>query len=355
MNLSLKWNILVCLIFASLMVGCKSEDEGSSSSGSVIPGVIDAAGGFNVKVNPPTGTNYYIHKAGDFDSACVVDAADVGTGLGNTFIDCIIEVEELEGAFGGEKGISMVMNVPPSMCKYVTYYPYFYFGLDFGDGPSAATANFDAEGDFISAGSSITGPGVFNSDGTVRCDYDYSAADGPNCCGGSMTYTSITPTATTVTDMDWGGKPGNCAAGAGALALRDEDTNMPLTTYYFKPNGFNDEFTTGKKSYISHFHSSLHYANYYSGAAPAAFKLADPNYPANPYYTWYCLDDAEEEIARIRVQIREWNDADEFALGATGDPDATGAEASGSSINDIMDWLDIVTTYADVFPGMPPD
>ncbi len=352
MKLFLKWPFLIGFIFATLLTSCKNDEEGSSSSDSVVPGVIDVTGGFNVKANPPTGTNYYIHKAGDFDSACVVNAADIGTGLANTFIDCIIEVEELEGAYGGESGISMVMNVPPSMCRYVSYLPYYYFGLDYGVGPTAVVANFDADSNFVSAGSSITGPGAFDSDGKPICDYDYQEAKGPNCCFGTYSYTEITPTATTVTSKKWGGKPGNCAAGSGAVtAPRSNPANLPMRTYYFKPNGFNEEFTTSKRSTIDA-DSSLFYANYYSGAAPAAFKLSS-SYQGNPYYTWYCLDDAHEEIARIRVQIREWNEITEFALGSSGDPDTSGFEAvSGALINDFDDWLDVITN-GDSFPGMP--
>lgn len=339
----------VCSVL--FFVGCKSnQDTGdSSSNGSVVPGVIDAAGGFNVKVNPPKGTNYYIHHASDFDKECTVPST--ATTYADAFITCIVEVEELEGAMNS---INTVLNVPPSMCKYVTYRPSFYFGLDYGSGPTAATVRFDTNGTFV--GGTITGgPGYFTGDGVVKCNYDYSYSNGPDCCYGNYSLTTVnnfgTTNDTTTALSSWSGKAGNCAAGAGMTGTLSETTGLPVTTYYFKPNGFNDEFKIGGRTVIDG-NSSLYYANYYSGPTPAAFKSAG-TYPGNPYYEWYCLDEAHEEIARIRLQIREWNTMSAFLLKSLGDPDTTGTEPlSGDSINDFYDWLDVVN-LGDNFPGMP--
>jgi hypothetical protein len=350
----IKWPLCVLLALFSIVVGCESEDDDdSSTSGSVVPGVIDAAGGFNVKVNPPTGVDYYIHKSGDFDSSCSVAANE--TSYANQDITCIVEVEELTGA---ANGIKMVLNSQPGMCKYVWHYPFFYFGEDYGQGPTAVVANFDAAGNFsaaaVAAGpvSSITGAGTFGPDGSVRCNYDYSTDEGPDCCYGDYTLRTITPTSDTTETKSWTGKPGNCVSGSGGVtAPRYTPTNMPLGYYYPSKVGYNEEFDTGKTKIINPIDSSLFYANYYSGAAPAAFKLAG-TYPGNPYYTWMCLDDASEIVARIRVQIREWNSAAEFELEASGDPDATGAEPNwGDAVNDHQDWLDVITG-GDGFPGM---
>jgi hypothetical protein len=349
-----KWTLfLASLLF--IVTGCKSdsEDDGAATNGSVTPGIIDAAGGFNVKVNRPFGTNYFIHKTGDFEADCSV--ASTATAIGDTDIECIVEIEELEGAFNG---VSMVMNAPPAMCTYIRYTPYFFFGLEYGVGPSAATVNLDLNGK-LKSGSSVVGPGTLSPTGEVKCNYDYEGPPARNCCLGSYTLTTVQDiegggTSTTIETKPWGGKPGNCAAGTGAKsAPRIESTNMPASVYYFKPNGFNDEFITEKRSIIDGA-SSLYYANYYSGVIPNAFKDGD-SYPGNPYYEWVCLDDAEEIRARIRVQIREWNDIDEFALEATGDPDTGGVEPGfGTAINDFPDWLDI-TNGGNGFPGVPQD
>ncbi|MBY0383812.1 hypothetical protein K2X05_01525 [bacterium] len=347
----LKWSLAICALFTSLVVGCKSnEDEDSSSNSSVVPGVIDASGGFNVKVNPPVGTNYFIHKAGDFDATCTVASNE--TVYANKDITCIVEVEELEGAFNG---ISMVMNAPPAMCKYVNYYPYFYFGLNYGAGPTAATVRFDKNSTFV--GGSVTGPGFLSGTGEVKCNYSYKDKD---CCYGSYTKTTTNnfgstdpdlPPTTTSEVVEWSGKPGDCAVSPAEELSTDEASGVPVSTYYYSTSGFNKEFATKKRSVIDS-NSSLFYANYYSGTAPTAFKLAG-TYPGNPYYQWVCVDDAEEIVARIRVQIREWNDIDEFVLKASGNPDTTGTETDWTTpINDFNDWLDIVN-LGNGYPGIP--
>lgn len=352
-----KWSFVICAVLVGLLAGCKSEeDDDSSSSGSVVPGVIDANGGFNVKVNPPTGTNYFIHKAGDFDAGCVVSSSE--TVYANKDITCLIEVEELEGAFNG---ISMVMNAPPAMCKYVHYYPYIYFGEDYGVGPTAATVRFDKNGTFV--GGSVTGPGYLTSKGEVACNYSYEEGD---CCVGSYTKTTVNnfgstdpdlPPTTTVETVEWGGKPGNCAVTPAEEVIKDENFNFPMGIYYFSTSGFNKEFATKKRSVVDSL-SSQYYANYYTGTAPAVFKFttAPTGYPTgHAYYQWTCVDDAEDVVARIRVQIREWNDIDEFLLEASGNPDTTGTETDwGTPINDFDDWLDVFTN-GDYFPGIPKE
>lgn len=353
---SLRWSLCLLLTLFALVTGCESEDDSdSSSSGSVVPGVIDSNGGFNVKINNPPKTDHYIHKAGDFTADCSVASDE--TSYANQDITCIVEIEELSGA---ATGLKLVVNAPPTMCKYVVHYPYFYFGLDHGVGPTAVVANFDSSGAFSATGvgtvpvaSSITGPGVFSSSGTPICNYDYSNNTGPNCCYGDYTLRTITPTSDTTVSASWGGKAGNCAAGAGLkLTSQDKVNNMPFSQYYYSGSGFNKEFSIEARTIIDS-NSSLYYANYYSGADPAAFKMADPTFRGNPYYTWYCYDDAQDTVARIRVQIREWNEVAEFELEASGNPDTTGFEPNwGADVNDYDDWLDVFSS-GDNFPGMP--
>jgi hypothetical protein len=352
----IQWPLYILLALLTVVVGCESEDDSdSSTSGSVIPGVIDANGGFNVKINNPTNTDHYIHKAGDFTAECSVASNE--TNFANQDITCIVEIEELAGA---NTGVKMVLNSPPGMCKYVWHRPYFYYGLDYGVGPTAATVRFDTGGTYV-GGSVSGGPGSIKSDGTVVCGYDYSALQGPDCCTGTYSKTTVSnfgstdpdlPQTSTTETVSWTGKPGNCAAGSGVATAPLNDDGIPMGVFHYGGSGFNKEFETAPRSVIDG-DSSLFYANYYSGTAPAAFKLASTTYRANPYYTWICYDDAEEIVARIRVQIREWNETSEFDLGSTGDPDTTSTEPNwGAIINDYDDWLDVFTN-GDLFPGMP--
>ncbi len=351
-----KWPFFILMALISLVAGCESEDDtASASSGSVVPGVIDANGGFNVKINNPTLTDHYIHRSGDFTAGCAVAANE--TNFANQDITCIVEIEELAGAF---MGVKMVLNAPPGMCKYVWHRPYYYFGRDYGAGPTAATARFDTADTFV--GGTVTGPGSLTPSGEVSCNFDYTASEGPNCCYGPYTLTTVKnfgssdpiafPVTTTTEVLEWSGKPGNCAAGSGtATAPKDKDLELPMGQYFSGVTGFNKEFDTVQRTVIDA-NSSLYYANYYSGTAPAAFKLAS-TYPGNPFYTWMCLDDAEEVVARIRVQIREWNEVNEFELEAAGNPDTTGVEPNwGTSVNDFRDWLDVFNG-GDIYPGMP--
>ncbi len=348
------FKILLIPLLVGVLNGCKSsdEDDGGSSSGSITPGVIDTEGGFYVKANPPASIHYYIHKDGDFSAPCVISSS--ATAHADLDISCILEVEELEGAYQTmtNEGIKMVMNTPPGMCRYVTYYPYFYFGDEYGTGPTDVTANYNASGVFIGGTILPPGSGYFTSTGTAVCRYDYSPSNGRNCCLGSYALHTVNAGVTTDSTQDWGGTPGNCAAGSGVDTVPlDIDTQLPLPVIAFKPNGFNDEFKTGTLEPIMPYYSSLYYANYSTGTAPTAFRVGD-TYEANPYYEWACLDDAHEILARIRVQIREWNEISEFDLGSSGDPDTTGSEPNwGTPINDLRDWLDVVNS-GNGYPGL---
>jgi hypothetical protein len=356
---SISKNIL-CACLLTIVFGCSKDDNGSATLPSnpdvPTPGVISATAGFNVKPNPPKGTRYYMHKEGDFSESCTVPST--ATAYADKDIMCLLEVEELEGVF---HGLDMVLNVPPSMCTYVEYYSYFYFGLEPGVGPTAATVRFDKDGQYVSG--ALTGPGgQIDAGGKVLCNYDYQALDGgPNCCTGKYDLTTITNfgsvdpdfpvTTITQANIPWGGLPGNCVAGAGSTQPRFKADNMPLATIYFKPNGFSESFTTGGDS-LQKGVGSKHFANYFSGVPPAAFNIGQ-TYEANPYYSWTCLDSAHEVKYRIRVMAREWNEMSEFNLKEAGDPDTGGVEPDwGSGINDWGDWLDNVLS-GNNFPGMP--
>lgn len=314
------------------------------------PGTVQDSGGFNIKVNPPKGTSYTVHKRGDFTKKCVVEK-DAALFVDQD-IECTVEVEELVGAFNG---IEMVLNVPKEMCDYVLYTPYYFFGLQYGVGPTAGSLVTNEDGTVVS--SSVTGPGTIVNE-TLKCNYDYSDTDGgPDCCLGAYTFTRTTNNdnpatkKTVVTVSNWTGKPGNCVAGAGSKADRDKLLNLPLRKVYSVPQGLSQTFSV-EKSLTMGF-GSLYYANYYPAATPAAFMLSD-TYKGSPYYEWVCLDNAYEYKARIRVQIQEWNEVEEYDLEAAGDPDTTGLETDwGNSINDFTDWLDIINA-GDGFPGMPP-
>jgi hypothetical protein len=298
-----------------------------------------------VKVDEPVGTNYYIHLKDDFDKSCTIKKTE--TTYSNLDIVCRIEVEELEGAF---HGISMVMNAPPDMCKYVSFHPYYYLGKEPGVGPATAEVSFDKDNKFLGG---VVTPGLtYGSDGKPICDYDYtkSVPAGPDCCSG--TYTLLThknvgstdPAPADVTTAEnWTGKAGNCLTGAGMTMTSLDDDGYPKTRIYYSDDGFNQAFNT--PSSLELHGVSVYYANYFTGGVVPA-SIAG----GNQYYSWSCLDDAFETKARISVEIREWNTIDQFALKDTGNPDVTGTDPDwGFVYDDYPDWDDLgLLTY----PGM---
>jgi len=358
------------LTAALAFLGCKSNTTSTNIDLPVVdtptdpdvptPGVIDSTGGFNIKVKPPTGTNYYIHQEGDFTKKCVIDKS--ATTLADRDLTCTIEVEELEGAF---HGIDMVLNAPPDMCEYVEYYPYFYFGYNYGSGPANVAMNYDIAGNLASAiftdgsGNPTTGAHI-NTQGNLVCDFDYTGNSpaGPNCCDGTYGITVTKnfgstdpvgfPISSTHTDnVPWGGKRAACATGAAMSTVQlDTLTGLPRPTIYFSPDGFSQTFSV--PSTISLTDLSLYWANYFTGAPPTPMKVGGS--PAgNPYYQWLCLDDAYEVTARIRIMIREWNEIKEFAKGASGNPDTTGPDPLfGFDVNDLYDWADMGNAYTGI-------
>lgn len=313
------------------------------------PGVVDATGGFNVKVNPPAGANYYIHRDGDFDKSCTVKSDE--TNHADKDIVCILEVEELEGKF---HGIEMVVNVPPTMCRYSLYEPFYYFGRQHGSANGVTIdLQFSAEGVFQSGSSDNPALASVAPDGTPRCAFDYTRQDGPNCCYGNYTVESTVQGQAPTTEVrSWGGKPGNCLAGSGEkVEKKDATFGLPINVMTYSKDGASLSVDLESTLILSN-SGTFYFANYVTGAPPTAWMLGS-NFPGNPYYLWTCYDDAMETKARIAVQIREWNDVAEFLLKVSGDPDTGGNEPIwGAPYNDFEDWDDIVTG-GDFFPGMP--
>lgn len=319
------------------------------------PDVIDDSAGFNVKANPPKGANYYIHRKGDFDKLCVVATDE--TNYADKDIECILEVEELEGKF---YGLEMVMNLPSSMCRYYTYAPYYYFGEQHGSADGAIfRVDLDASNTFVSqavvSGSNVS---ITTSPSKFQCAFDHQPTNGPNCCYGNYTVRTYVNGVLTVTETrDWGGNPGNCVAGPGADQPRAKSSNLPMSTIKFVQDGDSERFTV-KKSIDMENAYSIYYANYVVDVSvpPAAWQMSAPfPYTGNPYYQWTCLDDAGEIKARISLQVREWNEVEEFVLKAAGNPNTSGTEPDWiTPINDWPDWENwVLAPYNNSFPGMP--
>lgn len=227
----------------------------------------------------------------------------------------------------------------------------------------------------------------FNNDKGIRCPYDYSILKSsyPNCCIGS--YIPVAVNSLDLTDIeygdpiDWGGDLSSCFFGGGMRDALSKVSAGPFSgmPYYHITevigNGYGTEYTVPKYPYISSDFVNLFTANYFnpsdhtdpSETCPAVSNQVS-NGPAScpgpsgglsvlpdsdtfaqeeiygwPFYTFDCLDNNLEVVARIDVMIREWNTRGELAKKASGNPDITGAEDAPFTPlvkNDYCDWKD---------------
>ena len=182
--------------------------------------------------------------------------------------------------------------------------------------------------------------------GKPFCEFDHSRNNdkAPNCCTGSYTLEikSASTGKTSRSTQSWGGKLGECYYGGGYeqkdVGFNSEGLPMPRYTYV---NGSARRESIEYQGVSERYPSNIALANYFEpgdhgGDRPAG--LAAPL--ARPYYEAWCLDDAEEIAAHIRLQVREWNEEAEFH--ALGNPNTTGTESRWSSgpidIDDLNDW-----------------
>src|SRR5690606_37820544 len=125
----------------------------------------------------------------------------------------IVEVEELDLYF---HGLQLQYNIPSTMCTYLIRVPYYYYGLEPGVGPTTVQVDTDSAG---AVGIDTNNDGTVDSAADTICDYDYSAAGGPNCCTG--TYFKVARTwdadagvyTASSSQNEWGGAWSNCLDG----------------------------------------------------------------------------------------------------------------------------------------------
>jgi hypothetical protein len=294
----------------------------------------------------PTDLNYPLRLrklGGDglpTDAACAIDKAAFGT---NPAIDCLIDGDELDLHM---LAFEFDLVVPPGLCDYVYHAHYMYESWKVGDGPTEVSYTLNADGTFSDE--------VNSFNGIPYCEYDYRNLDSdyPNCCTGSYTLT-ITDGATGDVDsltLPWDANPADCYDGAAFFdseaQFNEDGWPLPVFTY------LNREAAEKRYSFaplVANYRSNAPTANYYDpalhdGTLPAA--LAAPY--ARPYYTFQCVNRAEEVSAQIRLVVREWNEKDQFFL--DGDPDTTGVEpAWGLPIDDWQDW-DVLTPGSTMSP-----
>lgn len=345
--------------------------SGGGGGGSA-PIVIDE-GKFFLELNHPSYLSYKLHSSPtDFSKKCEVTASSTGA---DRFIDCYIEVEELDLMFNGLDWSLSASNT----CEYVTYTPYFYLAAPSGIGPNNVFVQINAAG-------VVTSTTNASQDGSPVCPFDYSFfnSSAPNCCLGKyLMTTAAAGSPTTTSTRSWGGSVGNCITGAGVQDPKSSD-NIPRTIYY----GTNDVNGSGiqiKKSYKSIIAEepkiisamdvspttdgindivgtfatgSIHY---FANAFTPSTGWDDPGTVpvetspqaldnGNRAYQFTCLDSAHEELARIKIFVRKWNTksfiseanvANYFYPRRGGTPDPGETLQPSSPLNDYFGWDDI--------------
>lgn len=266
-----------------------------------------------------------------------------GTISGYSEARCTLDVPELDLYAGG---LAFDLEVPRGLCEYIVYGFYQYEAWQVGTGPSTVSYTVTANGTIKDE--------VGTEAGVPVCAYDYSRLDSdwPNCCLGTY-VTEVTYEETGLTQTGpvtpWDGTPSECYGGAAFLSeLTSFDADgWPMhTIVYLARSDWRQEFVWEPLS--STFHTNVPLANHYDpadhdGGLPAGLA----GLWAHPSYDFECYDNAEELLGRIELEVREWNEVDEFDT--EGDPDTTGFEpVSGAPIDDRQDWA-TATPGADTY------
>jgi hypothetical protein len=377
-------SLYAALLLGAALAGCGSPVNTAKSTGPAFDpsnpgggdptiGVNDSAG-FFLKVTSDTAHTLVTHRSsGDYTSAShPVDnfAAECrilnsATGADRDIV-CLAEVEELDLYFSELK---VQYHVPRDMCRYLRHNPYHFWESEPGTGVTTVAWNVRNDGTFQNISNSAGGK-------PVPCVYDYSSISGPNCCVGTYTKTvGIERSASsgggfdyTTSQETWGGKASNCLFGPATDTQKPNGGGFPKPDiFYVEGSGLNKTYTIKPAIDMSFFEvptlNNIWAANFYnrnehtqaSPSVPPLYNINRPiptrlaatytGYLPSDTYDFSCLDAAEEVKFRIRLMIREWNQA---PIVEGGNPDVTGVDPGDGTaqINDRLDWKDVQT-----YPG----
>ena len=263
-------------------------------------------------------------------------------------LECIVDANELDL---WTLGFAYDIHVPQGMCDFVLHVPYMFANFEIGEGPARVAYTVNRDGTFSDQ--------VNAMNGRPHCPYDHKAGDelAPNCCLGQYTL-EVTSTETgrvSTSQESWGGKRGDCYYGAAYVEegaqFNAEGVPMPRFIHTRRREHHENIRFAGVSD---KFPANIAHANYFDaadhdGGAPAGLRAIG----ARPYYEAYCLDDAEEIIAHLRMSVREWNEEREYD--GSGDPDSMGTEQAfvegPIDLDDLPDWRTI-TPGADDYPNV---
>ncbi len=366
--------LAICLATVLLLSACEAEPGEPTQPVSPPVGEVDDSAGFYVEqfITEATAgkTRYVTHRDTALDDECKIEADATGD---DRDIQCIMEVDELDLYV---QGVALQYNVPTTMCTYFLMVPYYYYGLEPGTGPTTVQVDTDASG---AVGIDNDSDGVIDGAATTTCQYDYTSAEGPNCCEGNYTRVDRTWNATgttpgyetKTTQTKWGGSFAACIDGPAKYTQTPGRDGYPtFEINYVEGLGLNKAYEPPPPIENLYPRSlGVYLANWFDPADhPTGDNTPLPTRPGtgarvtSPYYSFYCLDRDREVLARIRLMVRDWDTSEAFEAMET-DPDAHSVglgtfeddpfdtadpPAYNTYVNDYYDWGD----WGNSYPGL---
>ncbi len=343
---------------------------------------------FKVAQTTSSAPSIIMHKYGNNRESrkCSINSTDIKNFVANnasvnsTALDirCFIDAEEQDLYFNKLK---LASSSGAGACEYIQIYPYSFWHYSPAKTDPAVTSYAYHTG----CTTTPTAPPKAED----LCAGDYVKTGGPNCDEGAVTVTThtwsmnnatpatCTVDTTTTTVMSCAGKKTNCLKGP----VRDILTDVQIQAGWRSLLYASSSGTTVNSSFSAPFDSldltnlraangtvnnqclttnadADTWANYMKGQliTDNPFGGTDPDQPtvtgANPFYVVNCLDAARNIKARIRIVVREWNDAFKISDSIDADLPAAGALMNdntivfGKSNNDYYDWDDAYNTNA---------
>ena len=356
--------ITICTLHIFAQACSSSSGSGSSKktpttsnpvnpeTGNPSVGTVTDDAGFFVEVLGDHRTLFNMHKdLGTFDAPCKINAGEV--------IDCYVEAEE---ATFWAHDFSLHYHVPSDMCTYVTVNPFYFVNQQTKLITTSQEVYFGSNGQI----------GVdSNRDGTIDSPLGCYTHEGEaTCCVGEFVETvykwdslanAYQDPATTQVDR----KIDKCLAGP---AMKTQTLNAfgepNASVLYVEGKGISDEYkisaTLGhtSPSWTVNYFNPVQHSNgpptaFYEDIAAGSATLM----VGNPYYTVTCYDSAWENVAEVRIQLREWNTKSAYnnRTSAPTNHDETGMESSPFGTkpkNDFMDWYDYESANI-IHPALP--
>lgn len=288
-----------------------------------------------------------LHLTNNPSEPCEVNFDDTSAGYRD--IECTLDSNELDLHVGG---MSFDLDIEGGACEWVSWSHYMYARIPTDLGADTVYVTIDSLGNKLTESHPVDELFLPVCTSTL---YDYERDEVVACCEGrvDVEVTNVDNGDVYTGWRDFGRPFPACYGGAAFLEPsvdKDPITGMPLEMFELtNSKAFLQTFqfdAPGPKGYKS----SVGLANYYDpadhgGGMPIGFTTGS----AVPEYTYRCLDHAEEDLAIIRLTVKEWNEEAEFLV--AGDAETTGTESgSGGPIDDIFDWA-ILTPGANEWVG----